>query len=188
MLNLPYNGQKDTIMKKSFILSAFASTCLILPLSSLAQSTNAMDVATTTNDRPTAKITGMNAPFDFGRINPARPYDIRINKNLCVYSSTGSYTVTVTNTDNPARFETSKPGSKPIAYQVFWNNAPNSSGGFELRSGQQSRILAGAAGECPASGENANLEVIIRGGAIKGAKAGNYKPQIDITVIPAMGP
>lgn len=139
-----------------------------------------------------AQISGLVAPFNLGTLNPFRMADATDDKNVCIYSSTGYYTVKVTDVYNSNAFEVTpngKPTAKPIAYQVFWNTMTGTDGNFPLSSNQVSSVLGGASTTigCP-NGNNANIQIKIPSTEFDGAYAGQYSPSLMIVITPATAP
>jgi hypothetical protein len=139
-----------------------------------------------------AQISGLVAPFNLGTLNPFRMADATDDKNVCIYSSTGYYTVKVTDVYNSSGFAvkpSGKPTAKPIAYQVFWNTTTGTAENFQLLSNQVSSALSGASTTtgCP-NGNNANIQIKIPSTEFDGAYAGQYSPSLQIVITPAIAP
>jgi hypothetical protein len=140
-----------------------------------------------------AQISGLVAPLTLGSFNPFRVGDdVETNRNICIYSNTGYYTVKITDVFNNGNFMAlpiGRPTAKTIAYQVFWNTTTGTAGNFQLLSDQVSNVLGGAStvAGCP-DGNNANIQIKIPNAQFQGAYAGQYSPSLQIVVIPATAP
>ncbi len=130
-----------------------------------------------------AQITGVR-PINF---NQLRPFEMgaTFDQDLCVYSSTGFYTVQVASNNPSGSFVVNNLNMKPINYQVFWNRQPGTANNIELRA-LNAQIQSGASMTpgCP-NGNTANLQVVIPDAALMGAHAGNYGFFLQVTVTPA---
>jgi len=141
-------------------------------------------------DTGTAEISGLTTPFTLSKIAPFSSGDVSQDKDVCVYSSTGKYQVTVSGIGSSGNFTASLPNKKPIDYEVWWNNSSGTAGGSQsLRAGEPRTFtqLGDSNATCTTASGNlgywANLQVVIREGQLQGAHAGFYAPalQIDVT-------
>lgn len=139
-----------------------------------------------------AQIGGLVASFNLGTMNPFRIGDAADDKDVCIYSNTGYYTVKVTDVYNGGNFTASpsgNPTAKAITYQVFWNTTTGTVGNFQLTSNQTSAVLSGASttAGCP-NGKTANIQIRIPTAEFNGAYAGQYSPSLQIVIMPAAAP
>ena len=133
-----------------------------------------------------AQITGVR-PINFNQLKPFGS-SATFDQDLCVYSSTGSYTVQVASNNPSGSFVVNNLNMKPINYQVFWNKQLGTANNIELRA-LNAQIQSGASmtPSCP-NGNTANLQVVIPDAALSGARAGSYYLSLQITVAPVAPP
>jgi hypothetical protein len=177
------------IIKRCFLANSWLVGMLGL-WSGLAWAQQTVDIPAPTTTMLEAEISGMT-PFTLGRLNPQLPIDAAANKTLCVYSSGGFYTVTVSDDGVATGFQVENSGAKNRYYQVFWSNTARPTRQFELTAGATSLQITNGTEPCTTMSNKAgfltNLEVVMRGVELQGARARIYIPNLRITIVPISG-
>jgi len=122
--------------------------------------------------------------LSFGIYSGSGPLSSDID--LCVYSDTGSYDVTVTGSGSGSSF-TINSGSNAISYSVYWNDTSGTSGSVQITTPGSPLGNQGGAHETEPDcngGTNANLEVRFSESNLQAAKAGSYSGTVYVTVEP----
>lgn len=124
--------------------------------------------------------------FQFGQLTPFSPYEVRANQDICIYSSTGFYTVTIYGNGSGSAFSTQINNQKPVNYQLFWNNRSGTTGSVELQATKPSTRLPLSTDSCTLpsgqTGSIANLEMVIPAQSLQGAFAGDYSPSFRLEI------
>lgn len=109
---------------------------------------------------------------------------LEAEKQLCVWSSTEAYGITITTTEGDRGFAMSGPGRKALSYDVLWNAG---TGYQALDSGQAYSGFSSSARslQCDAGDDPANrpwLKISVAEKDLNGAQAGSYSDAITILI------
>jgi len=127
----------------------------------------------------TAKVSNLDS-INFGNINPTSTQTQTMSDNVCVYSSSGAYTVTVNTGTN--KYELIN-GPAKINFEVYWNNNANEQGGTQLAPGV-AKQFSNASTVDPCLTDNANVKIVVPGNQLSSAPAGSFHTQLTITISP----
>lgn len=109
--------------------------------------------------------------------------DVQADQQLCVWSSTGSYSLSGTSDNGAAdQFRLARQDSQTLGYQVYWDDG---NGFRELRNGQSLTNLT-AAQERACAGDKAvrpSLRVRVDGATLATAASGDYRDHLSLTVV-----
>jgi len=131
------------------------------------------------------RITGLSA-IDFGT------YDFAIvmkkDDDVCVYTndSSGEYTVKATGDGDGGRFQIADSGTNKVSYEVHWNDTTGTSGNVKLTEATKSGTQTGAdtSSETCASGDTANVMILINQSAVTPVPAGDYAGVLTLLIEP----
>lgn len=109
------------------------------------------------------------------------------NIDLCVYSDTGSYDVTISGQGGSGSAFAVSSGSGTIPYSVYWNDASGTAGSVQVTT--PGSPLIGRRNADPShsdcnSGTNANLEIRFSEVNLQSARAGSYFGTVTVLVEP----
>ena len=105
--------------------------------------------------------------------------------SLCVYSTTGSYVVTVRGSGGGSSFAISS-GAHTIEYAAYWHDTSIKQGNVQVTAGSPLSNQQNADTTQTDCGgvKNANLEVRFSESALQSGRAGNYSGTISVMVEP----
>jgi hypothetical protein len=112
--------------------------------------------------------------------------DLRLTQDICVYSSTGQYSVIATSLNGTSAFNLSS-GSAQIAYEVQWAASPGQTSGVGLSPNVASPPFTSAATNQKCNSgpvSSATLIVVIRSSVSENARAGTYSDTLSILLSP----
>ncbi|MBB3046648.1 hypothetical protein FHR99_000884 [Litorivivens lipolytica] len=121
-------------------------------------------------------------PFALG--NWAGAGDLEAEQQFCVWSSTGSYSLTATTTEGGNRFGMLGPKNRLLDYNVQWNDG----GGYQpLSSGQTYSGLSANSQSisCSSAADSSSrpfIKVSVAEADLSAAKAGSYSDVLEILI------
>lgn len=154
----------------------------ILPHGALAQnSSDSVKVPVSASVPAKVSVTQVQ-PFTLG--NWAGAGNLEAEQQLCVWSSTGGYTLTATTTEGASRFSMLGPKSRLLDYDVLWNDG---SGYQALSSGQTYTGLSTSTTSinCSSTTDTNSrpfFKVSVAEADLSKAKAGSYSDVLEVLI------
>ena len=136
------------------------------------------------------RITGVD-DIDFGTQDFMNA-DAEQGDDVCVYSTTGDYTITASSANGASGAFTMNTGAgDTLDYSVDWSTTTGTPNDVSLTSGTKSPLLAGAGSQdvttdfnCGGTGVNARFDVTIDDAAFNAAATGSYQDTLTLLVAP----
>ena len=154
---------------RKFLLRVCGFLCLVAPAAGYAQSVRISKL--------TDVAFGTISNFSADAVN---------SQNICIFSSSGRYSVTATGSGTGGAFNLAS-GGQLLAYEVQWAAVPNQTLGTALLHGVELMSLTTSAGNqnCnPGQQRTASLITILRATAASAASAGSYSGTLTLLIRP----
>lgn len=132
-------------------------------------------------------ITNVN-DIAFGNVTASGGSDVTGGDDVCVFSSTGGYSVTVDSTVRPGTFELQTVGGDAMAYTLTWTAngvvAGTPAAGDTIGTAAVPLAADSNNTDCSVNGLNARFDISVAAGVFDAAVPGSYSDTVSLFVQP----